>query len=136
MGEIEEIGIEEARKTLGDLCNRAEYQGATTHLTRNGRITAVLAPPGYVTAAPVVWSVVRGDSPTARAVEPGIAGVNVPTEILAWAETHGMDGDDPDVYILATPGDEAGEVPGEIAHVTTLAATTDVALLRAELDNL
>ena len=31
-----EIGIEQARKTLGDLASRAQYAGQITYLTRNG----------------------------------------------------------------------------------------------------
>jgi antitoxin (DNA-binding transcriptional repressor) of toxin-antitoxin stability system len=39
-----EIGIEQARKTLGDLANRAQIAGETTYLTRNGRRIARIAP--------------------------------------------------------------------------------------------
>jgi ribosomal protein L25 (general stress protein Ctc) len=83
--------------------------------------------------ATVIWSVVRGESPTARAVEPGVAGVDIPDEILAWAAGHGLSMDDPDVYLLVTPADEAGSIDGEIAYRsgTVPAAVSDA--IRAQL---
>lgn len=39
-----EIGIEQARKTLGDIANRAALAGQTTYLTRNGRRIAAVVP--------------------------------------------------------------------------------------------
>lgn len=39
-----EIGIEQARKTLGDLLDRAYHHGVTTFLTRNGRRVAAIVP--------------------------------------------------------------------------------------------
>jgi antitoxin (DNA-binding transcriptional repressor) of toxin-antitoxin stability system len=39
------IGIEEARKTLGEIANRAHLSGEVTYLTRHGRAIAVVVPP-------------------------------------------------------------------------------------------
>jgi antitoxin (DNA-binding transcriptional repressor) of toxin-antitoxin stability system len=39
-----EIGIEQARKTLGDIASRALYAGQGTYLTRNGRRVAAIVP--------------------------------------------------------------------------------------------
>lgn len=82
-----------------------------------------------------VWSVVRGESPTSRAVEPGVVGITVPDEILTWAEENGMSMDDPDVYLLVTPADEAGEVIGEIAYRELAMPADDLAAVRAALDD-
>lgn len=87
-------------------------------------------------AQPVVWSVVRGESPTSRAVEPGPAGVTIPRDVIDWAESHGLADTDPDVYLLVTPEDEAGEVPGEIAYRKGTLPAKDVAAIRQALDAL
>lgn len=39
-----EIGIEDARKTIGDIANRSHMQGQTTYLTRNGKRIAAVVP--------------------------------------------------------------------------------------------
>jgi antitoxin (DNA-binding transcriptional repressor) of toxin-antitoxin stability system len=39
-----EIGIEEARKSLGDIANRAALAGQITYLTRNGKRIAAIVP--------------------------------------------------------------------------------------------
>jgi antitoxin (DNA-binding transcriptional repressor) of toxin-antitoxin stability system len=39
-----EIGIEQARKSLGDIANRAAIAGTITYLTRNGRRVAAVVP--------------------------------------------------------------------------------------------
>ncbi|MGK3105336.1 type II toxin-antitoxin system Phd/YefM family antitoxin [Streptomyces sp. WAC05858] len=39
-----EVGIEQARKTLGDLVNEVRYSGADITLTRNGKPVARIAP--------------------------------------------------------------------------------------------
>lgn len=82
-----------------------------------------------------VWSVVRGQSPTAHAVEPGAVGIDVPNEILTWAEEHGLSTDDPDVYLLVTLAEEAGEVSGEIAYRELTMPAKDLAAVRAALDD-
>src|SRR4051812_9729221 len=38
------IGIEEARKTLGEIANRADLSGEVTYLTRHGRAIAAVVP--------------------------------------------------------------------------------------------
>lgn len=40
----EEIGIEEARKNLGDIANRAHYAGRVTYITRRGQRIAAIVP--------------------------------------------------------------------------------------------
>lgn len=84
--------------------------------------------------ATATWSLVRGESPAARAVDPGLAGIDVPAGILAWAKESGLSMDDPDVYLLVTPSDEAGEVPGEIAYRELAMDADDLATVRAALD--
>lgn len=39
-----EVGIEEARKNLGDLANLAFYAGETTYITRRGKRIAAIVP--------------------------------------------------------------------------------------------
>lgn len=41
---MKEIGIEEARKTLGDLANEVRYTRTDIVLTRNGKPVARIAP--------------------------------------------------------------------------------------------
>lgn len=81
----------------------------------------------------LIWSIVRGESPESRAVEPGVAGIEIPTEVLNWAEERGLDDTDPDVYLLVTPEDEAGEVQGEIAYTPHPASNEEVGLVWAAL---
>lgn len=81
-----------------------------------------------------VWSVVRGESPGTRAVEPGIADIEIPDEVLTWAEGNGISLNDPDVYLLVTPADEAGDVIGEIAYFTHPMSASDLDTIRAALD--
>lgn len=83
--------------------------------------------------AVLCWSVVRGESPQARAIEPGPAGIDIPPEILEWAEEHGVGAHDPDVYLLVAPEDEAGEVAGEIAYMLAPAPAGVVAKAREAL---
>lgn len=82
-----------------------------------------------------MWSVVRGESPTARAVEPGALSITIPDEIMTWAERHGLTPADPDVYLLVTPADEAGEIAGEVAFRTYPMSPDDLAILRDALDS-
>lgn len=70
-------------------------------------------PPDYPVT--VYWSVVRGPAPYAEAAEPGPLGIPVPDGVLALGARHGL-GVDPDVYVLVSPAELAGEVPGEIAY--------------------
>src|SRR5690554_2527296 len=63
----------------------------------------------------VYWSIVRGSAPGAEAAEPGPLDILVPDEVLALGARHGL-GVDPDVYVLVSPAELAGEVPGEIAY--------------------
>lgn len=87
-------------------------------------------------AEQVVWSVVEGTSPGSRAVEPEPHGVTIPEEILEWAAGHGLDVENPDVYLLVTTQDEAGEVIGEIAYTQASAPTSEAAAIRQALAEL
>jgi hypothetical protein len=78
-----------------------------------------------------IWSVVLGQSPTARAVEPGIVGISIPDDVLAWAVTQGLADDAPDIYLLVAPADEAGEVLGELAYREFPMDADDLTTLRA-----
>ncbi|WP_431889521.1 hypothetical protein [Nocardiopsis alba] len=81
----------------------------------------------------LIWSIVRGESPESRAVEPGVAGIEIPAEVVNWAEERGLNENAPDVYLLVTPEDEAGEVQGEIAYTPHPASNDEVALVWAAL---
>ncbi|GLF98160.1 hypothetical protein [Streptomyces yaizuensis] len=64
-----------------------------------------------------IWFVVRGESPGTQAVDPGQYGVDIPNDVLTWAESHGLDPADPDIYLLVAPANEADpEVTGEMAR--------------------
>ena len=79
----------------------------------------------------VVWWVVRGESRFSTGVEPGWAGVVVPDDISDWAEQHGLQDSEPDVYLLVAPSDEADvEVIGEVARQRGPLPTSAVALIR------
>lgn len=41
---MKEIGIEDARRQLGDIVNRAQYRGEDTMITRNGKPAAFIVP--------------------------------------------------------------------------------------------
>ena len=49
-----EIGIEQARKQIGDLADRARYAGQTTYLTRHGRRIAAIVPLEATMPAPTL----------------------------------------------------------------------------------
>jgi hypothetical protein len=83
---------------------------------------------------PVIWSVVEGVSPGSRAAEPGPAGVGIPDDVLDWAAGHGLALDNPDIYLLVTPGDEAGEIAGEIAYRAGQLPVADVTAIRESLE--
>jgi len=70
-------------------------------------------PPDYPVV--VYWSIVRGEAPYAGAAEPGPLGIPVPDEVLELGARYGL-GDDPDVYVLVTPSELAGQIPGELAY--------------------
>lgn len=70
-------------------------------------------PPDYPVV--VYWSIVRGEAPYAEAAEPGPLGIPVPDEVLELGARFGL-GEDPDVYVLVTPAELAGEIPGELAY--------------------
>ncbi|MFC9068722.1 hypothetical protein [Streptomyces harbinensis] len=102
------------------------------------RVTAAVSRPVALRMMPkvpvrVVWSVVRGESPTARIVEPGVAGVDVPEVILEWAAGHGLSVDDPDVWLGVTLASDAGEVPGEIAYRDGAVSESDGEAIRRQL---
>lgn len=80
------------------------------------------------------WSVVRGESTGAAAVEPHPLGVTIPDEVMTWAEGHGLSMDDPDVYLLVTTEQHAGEVIGEIGSMATIGTVEEARLIRAELE--
>lgn len=63
----------------------------------------------------VYWSIVRGPAPDAEAAEPGPLDIPIPDGVLELGARHGL-GDDPDVYVLVSPAELAGEIPGELAY--------------------
>ncbi|MGX1301353.1 hypothetical protein RKD35_002841 [Streptomyces albogriseolus] len=80
------------------------------------------------------WFVVRGASPGTDAVDPGQAGVTVPDEVLDWAAGHGLDEQDPDVYLLVAPADVApAELLGEVARHRTQLPPAEMRRVRRAL---
>lgn len=63
----------------------------------------------------VYWSIVRGPAPDAEAAEPGPLDIPIPDGVLELGARHGL-GVDPDVYVLVSPAELAGEIPGELAY--------------------
>lgn len=91
-----------------------------------------------VTARILIWSIARpAGASVCRAVDPGIAGVDVPAEVLEWAEGHGLSVDDPDVVLLVAPGESAqvGDVPGEIDYLEAIASASEVEQVVDALDD-
>jgi hypothetical protein len=92
----------------------------------------------FVNTHGATWSLVFGESPRAYAIEPGPLGVDIPQEVLDWADRaarsngfeSGFSSEEPDLYLLVTPADEAGLVGGEVAYVTLPMPDGDLALLR------
>lgn len=78
------------------------------------KAAAIATPPADYPVT-VYWSIVRGEAPYAEAVEPGPLGVTVPDEVLELGARFGL-GEDPDVYVLVTPAELAGDLPGELAY--------------------
>lgn len=52
---MSEIGIEQARKTLGELVDRARLAGEITYITRHGKRAAAIVPVDRVKEDPVGW---------------------------------------------------------------------------------
>jgi hypothetical protein len=75
---------------------------------------SVASEPSGAGEVPVAWYVMgAGDSgPAGLAVEPGEAGVDIPDDVLEWAEANGVDPDDPDVYMLVTTEANPGGLSG------------------------
>ena len=86
-----------------------------------------------MTTTTAIWSVVRGGGLGDHAVEPGPCSIEIPDATLDWAEGHGLSADDPDVYLLVTPADEAVEIGGELAYREYPMPTSDLATLRDAL---
>jgi hypothetical protein len=82
----------------------------------------------------VLWSVTRStQNGLSYAVEPGAEGVSIPDDVLTWAEGHGLSADDPDVYLLVAPLDEARGVLGEIACMWGELPAGEISTIRAAL---
>lgn len=118
---------------LGDTLPRIDAYAQANNLNRAAAIRELVTQALDKPTENLTWSVVRGESPTAHAVEPGIAGIEVPEAITSWAQEHGLNNNDPDVYLLVTPEDEAGEVDGEIVFTTLPAPKSDADLIREAL---
>lgn len=84
----------------------------------------------------VVWSVVEGPSPEAWAVEPGLAGITVPDEVLEWAAGHGLAEDNTDIYLLVTTADEVWPIFGEVAYAYGLVSDEEASSIRKSLSEL
>lgn len=87
----------------------------------------------YATSRPVYWSVVSGPAPGAAAVEPGIAGVDVPPDVYEWAAGHGHDPDQAVLYLLVATEDEAGEIENEVAWCKGAVSYAEDQAIRATL---
>lgn len=109
-----EIGVEEARKHLGDFVDDAAVDGTVTYLTRRGRRYAAIVPlsrikePAMHTVTLV--SAVVGDRVDGIEVSDPECPINLPDypDAVDWATRQGWAGDDNElVYVLA----EDAEVP-------------------------
>ena len=78
------------------------------------RAAAIAYPPDDYPVV-VYWSIVRGPTPDAEAAEPGPLDIPIPDGVLELGARHGL-GVDPDVYVLVSPAELAGEIPGELAY--------------------
>lgn len=127
-----------ARAQLGKALSDARYGGHGANFLAERAAPAASRPVALrmMPSVPVkvVWSVVRGESPTARLVEPGIAGVGIPDVVLEWAAGHGYGEDDTDVWIGVTLATAAGEVLGEIAYRDGAVSENDGKAIRRQLD--
>lgn len=82
-----------------------------------------------------IWSVIRGGSHLDRVADPQAAGVDIPDDILDWAMEHGLSMDDPGVYLVVVPADEArGGLTGELTWRERAMPAGDLAALRAALE--
>jgi len=109
-----EIGIEEARKTLGDIVASVRHTGQSVILTKNGKPAARIVPVEIVTYYAVV---VRGEQPGSLGEDLAGSEVETDAEIAEWAMANGVTSDDPDVWVLVTEDDEPeGELRNVIAR--------------------
>lgn len=97
--------------------------GGTDRATGDNMRVITYEPPGTVIppGLPVYWSLCSGTF-TADAgsavVQPEAAGVDVPAGVLAWAESHGLAEDNPDLYLVVATEDTAQvDVPGEVEWI-------------------
>ncbi|MBM9510058.1 hypothetical protein [Actinacidiphila acididurans] len=82
----------------------------------------------------VYWSVMRGPSPDAYAVQPEPAGIAIPETVLEWATGHGLSMDDPDVYLVVAPQEGATDMDGEIDCMEGELTDTEAVAMRTALD--
>jgi prevent-host-death family protein len=82
----------------------------------------------------VIVYVMRGESPGARAVEFGPLSIDIPDEVLAWAEANGLDEDDTDTYLLVAPDDEQPPSAGVVASREAVLPAADVAAISAAIE--
>lgn len=95
-----EIGIEQARKSLGDIANRADLAGTITYLTRNGRRIAAITPLERIVQSttqinnPAAFELVFVDDDETAAeigitiTQSGGAALTIHGEFSAWAPEH------------------------------------------------
>lgn len=81
----------------------------------------------------VYWSVMNGPSPDSEAVQPEPAGITVPAAVLEWAAGHGLDVDNPDVYLLVAPQKGAESMDGEVAFMEGRLSDQEAVALAAAL---
>ena len=81
----------------------------------------------------VYWSVMNGPSPDSEAVQPEPAGITVPAAVLEWAAGHGLDVDNPDVYLLVAPQKDAESMDGEVAFMEGRLSDQEAVALAAAL---
>lgn len=131
----EEIGIEEARKNLGDIANRAYYAGQVTYITRRGQRVAAVVPTNRVSQEPaVVLTKTLSDGRTAtisRHVPDG-------TEVRAGGWDVSIDGQpytNGDMHLRPKPGGKPGEVIKAIGTRKVIGLSEEeAATLQAVLD--
>lgn len=106
-------------------------------LIHGGQTAAALSPEGPMPEqSSAGWLVIRGESPTTRALDPGLHGLDIPHEVLTCADEHGLDSGDPDVYLVVPPAEEAEPtVTGEEIRRRFPLDSTSAAHLRDAWEN-
>ena len=141
-----EIGVEEARKTLGNLVDDAALEGAVTYLTRRGRRYAAIVPLDRIKETAVLTELIATaprDASRATAAEAWqtvVAAAGLKAEVIGktaddipivehGAEEYALVLDGTDVWAVllecTTCSTRPGSVPGEVFRQYRIDPETD-----------